>query len=329
MEFNLETETNKVVYSFEKQGEQLSFNIINNKKPDIHPTLFKYYALNENSIDALLNNYVYASHPNEINDVFDTFFNLIQFDNENWNYAFLTKILGYPIKKAEEYKKDKNYIAKNFREQLYQQIGVLSLTTKDSDLLMWSYYTNHKGFCIEFDYNKFPFKTHGPFPINYQDKVKPISFTEKLYSSEMLATLVQSNIKYEKWEHEDEWRILIESPCPMISPFYKTGHNRKFRYPISAIKSIALGFRFFDFNNQIDELITISNLEQNIIIKKNEKEKSLILDFIEEHNIPIKLVYENLNNENVFQIAYIICSLKKLNANTYQFLANNNPFINH
>lgn len=43
-------------------------------------TLFKIYPLNSNSIDALLNSYIYASHPSEFNDLFDCHKDLIEWD---------------------------------------------------------------------------------------------------------------------------------------------------------------------------------------------------------------------------------------------------------
>ena len=34
--------------------------------------LFKYYSFGKYSIDALINNYLYASHPYELNDILDS-----------------------------------------------------------------------------------------------------------------------------------------------------------------------------------------------------------------------------------------------------------------
>lgn len=53
------------------------------------------------------------------------------------------------------------------------------MTSDATNILMWSYYSNHQGFMIEFDITKFTtFKYHGPFPINYQDPIEAISLKE-------------------------------------------------------------------------------------------------------------------------------------------------------
>lgn len=132
--------------------------------------------------------------------MFDTFFNIIKFDNPGINYSFLTEKMNNSSQKAKEKLNDQNHIAKNFREKIYRKIGIVSLTSDDDNLLMWSYYTNHKGFCIEFDYSKFDFKFHGPFPINYIKSLSPLSLKEKLNNSLQLAMLAQSNIKYKRLE---------------------------------------------------------------------------------------------------------------------------------
>lgn len=316
------TIVNDVEYKFEDNSGKLFFQITNHLKPIKPKTLFKYYSLNDYNIDALINGYIYATHPNDFNDVFDTFFNIIKFDNPDINYSFLTEKMNYSSEKATEKLNDQNHIAKNFKDIIYREIGVVSLTSDDDNLLMWSYYTNHKGFCLEFDYSKFDFTFHGPFPINYIKSLSPLSLIEKFNNSLELAMLVQSNIKFEGWKHEDEWRILVEAPCEMISPFQKIGHNRKFKYSVEAIKSITLGMKFFDLHNQVDKIINVNDEEQIIEIKSNLKQKSLILDFIIKHNIPTKLSHEYLNNDNIFSINFIDLIVEKVNENKYKFKVN-------
>lgn len=308
-----------VEYNVKGQNETLSFEVINQKKQKKPQTLFKYYALNENSIDALLNSYIYATHPNQFNDVFDCFINLIKFDDVEMNKNFLKNFYKLTDDKIEEIANNTSDIQKKIKKNLFNFIGLISLTNDDNNILMWSYYTNHQGFCINFDYKLFPFKFHGPFPINYQKKVKPISIKDELKSSFELASLIQTNIKFKNWEHEDEWRLLIESPSEMVSPFNQCGHNRKFKYPISAIKSITLGMKFFDFHNEIDKFTRISDNEMDIEIKKNIREKSMVLDFIERNKITAILTNEHLNTENVFTICNVPFTSKKVNTNTYKF----------
>lgn len=111
----------------------------------------------------------------------------------------------------------------------------------------------------------------------------------------------------------------------MITPFLKIGHNRKFPYPVEAIKTITLGMKFFDLNNQVDEIINNKDKEQTskeemiIEIKSNLKQKSLILDFIIKHKIPTRLCHEYLNNDYIFSINFIDSIIEKVGEYKYKF----------
>jgi hypothetical protein len=150
---------------------------------------------------------------------------------------------------------------------------------------MWSYYNNHCGFCIKYDITKFPFKYHGPFPINYQSDLRALSIKK---IGVQIGVLAQCNLKDEIWKHENEWRLMIAATDgeDMISPNFEIlkrlgGHNRKFQYPKTAIKSIALGNRFFE----PDEICEINNMELEIKLKSNFEQKSKILDFLADNNV--------------------------------------------
>jgi hypothetical protein len=179
----------------------------------------------------------------------------------------------------------KTDVQRYFKEKIYRLWGVFSMTTNRDSILMWSYYCNHNGFCVEYDISEFPFKFHGPFPMNYQPKLHSLSIKD---ISVQIGILAQCNLKDKIWQHEKEWRLMIQAPKGEemmsfnIEKLKKLGgHNRKFEYPISAIKSITLGNRFFEpkeirvINNNILEINLMSNFEQ----------KSIMLDYLSHNSI--------------------------------------------
>lgn len=272
------------------QKDNMVFDVIppeNGERPTI---LYKLFSLNGNSVDGLLNQYIYATHPHQFNDIFDCHEDLIEFDDPDAIRFFIKEYAMdlFPSEKLENDLKNNfygisNFVKRNFREMLYQMFGVYSMTTNPSSLLMWSYYTNHQGFFIEFDITKFPFKFHGPFPVNYQENITPISVSE---CGIPLAVLLQTNLKHKGWFHENEWRLIVESNERMYSPSFEQlrklgGHDRKFKYPIEAVKTVGFGNRFFP----PEELHIISDKIMNITLKHDIERKRKVLDFLIENKI--------------------------------------------
>lgn len=219
-------------------------------------TFFKYYGISENSVDALTGLYIYASHPNQLNDPLDCDRKIVNIDNHEdvdalfegrTDFNSLLKMFGDEISVY-------NFSKEAFSEIMFKKTGILSLTDSYKNQALWSYYTENQGFCLELDVNEFPFRSNGPFPINYRNEIVEI-FTSKC--GIQLASLVQTNEKMDCWEHEKEWRLIVHSPSGFdMQSFDENGkksqkynlgdeHDRKFRYPLSALKSVTLGPRFF------------------------------------------------------------------------------------
>jgi hypothetical protein len=268
----------------------------------------------------LINQYIYATHPNQFNDIFDCNEELLDFDD----YASIKAFLANSMAQEEidnhinsNYAGIKTFVQRNFREKAYRLWGVFSMTANPNNVLMWSYYSNNSGFCIEFDITKFPFKYYGPFPINYQSEIKAISIKK---IGVQIGVLVQSNIKDAIWQHEDEWRLLIPAPekQEMVSPNFEIlkalgGHNRKFYYPLDAIISISLGNKFFspDEIHDIDEKSLEINLQQKF------EQKSIVLDFLASNKI---LTHIGLR-KGFTEIAFLKGNITRINCKKYQFNA--------
>lgn len=92
-------------------------------------------------------------------------------------------------------------------QKIHNQKGVLALSSKNNNILMWSHYTfNHKGVCFgfEFDDETFPKPKRVKYQTHYDD------IWGWLYTDEEIV----DKILYSKsvdWEYEDEHRIVIES----------------------------------------------------------------------------------------------------------------------
>ncbi|MGE0637251.1 MAG: DUF2971 domain-containing protein [Bacteroidia bacterium] len=267
------------------------FEIIPNyeiKKPDY---LYKYYSLKSYNIEALTENYLYINHPIEFNDLYDCYEELISFDDE----AIKSILINNPYTEEEfevEKKKDSDIIhlqaQTRSKEMFFQRAGIVCFSEVYNNPLMWSYYNNNNGFLIEFDYSKFQFKFHGPFPIHYSEKIESVEL-----SNYGLATsfLYQTNIKSKIWEHEKEWRIIVETSDEYyLLPSFKLlqnfgGKQRKEKYNLSSIKTLALGNRFFK-----PEEITILN-DKKVSIKLDENDanyslKKTLIEFCLKNNIP-------------------------------------------
>lgn len=298
------------------------FEIIPDIKIEKPKTLFKLYELNNNSIDAITNQYIYANHPFHFNDLFDCTSYLLKVSKK----YYLEKI--YDSSSFQESKKyslninlpeSNTEVVQEMSESIHKILAVLCLTTDLNNILMWSYYTHHKGFCVEFDYTKFNFKHYGPFPINYQNN--PSVFEIDSDNDLRLGIIYQSNIKFKEWQHENEWRLLIEAPkgASFANPFNAKSleypiHDRKFYYKIDTIVSVTLGNRFFDKG----EIKIIDNNELAVEFKP-KNQKKLLFDFLSKNEIITKIVLQ----EKLFELNFRPCKIHNLKNNKYKIIAIN------
>lgn len=264
------------------------------KECSIPENFTKYYAISEYSIDALLKNYLYASHPYELNDPFDCFRYLIDASNKT------------QIEMESNY--NPNDKIKNFKPEIFlttlheinfRNIGLISLSdSKNENPILWAHYTNnHKGFSVTFESNSFN-QLIGPFQIDYLPKLKKIKFEKEKYISQFFCSTL---IKSDKWDSEEEYRYLYLNQ-EMYIPGRDYGdvkirnqENRKFYLPKNSIKEIKLGFYFFDDINNV----TKNNLGEFVVDLSKEadsKYKKKLISFASSNNIPLKKMYLNKDN---------------------------------
>lgn len=311
------------VFGWDYTYENESFKVNPIEKIESPEELYKLYGLSKYSVDALMRSYIYVPHPDQLNDIFDCNVELIQFDDEDFLNEFLKGAI--PYQKLEKLLKDdlenlSVFAQRHFREVVYRKWAVCSMTSEPNNVLMWSYYGENRGFCIEFDISKLEFEFFGPFPINYQKEINALSIRELGVA---ISTLIQCNVKDAIWDHENEWRLMVMPPKgedfkpPKLHKELADmdGHDRKMSYPISAIKSIALGNRFF-LPMELKE-INGKELEANLEEGDNTELKRNVLDFLSKNEILCHLGMRS----GFTRINFLKCKIKRLGTNRFSIKA--------
>lgn len=259
-------------------------NALTLKNTHFPKSFFKYRKLSEKTIEILEENYIWLSEISCLNDPFEC---TIQFDNNKclreyygsekfklWFGSFtghtLTKkeigILTTSEKPYEEYIKicSSNNIPliqtaerqfKNIQnrwteivDETNRNLRICSFSLTNSSLLLWSHYSDeHKGICIEYDFEDDDQIRTFIQPVFYSDKVHKIGLFEEYTTMNMIAS---SLIKSKDWEYEKEWRVTIFKQ--------KEEFPQKLKTPKP--KAIYLGARFSSNKQNLKEqLINIAN----------------------------------------------------------------------
>lgn len=284
---------------FDKDPFLIEYDKAKHIKPG---SFFKFYSLGENSVSALTTPYLYASHPNQLNDPFDCDKDMIMFDDDE-TQSILLKGAYNQIYNELGPERMPEFVSRAFNAIAYAKCGVFSMTTTPYNELMWAHYAGKDGFCLELDIEKFKFDYYGPYPINYQDELPNLRTSINGLKSIMAA---QCNIKHTAWSYEDEWRLIIPSPegYDMESFGYyadevnqETCHKRRFEYPISAIKQIILGHSFFDKKDME------SIKDGQCIFSITDTNKQSVLRFICQHSIKTSLLCKEFHGYISINIA--------------------------
>ncbi len=100
----------------------------------------------------------------------------------------------------------KDYYVK-YVDSVNRDFGILSLTNKKNNLLMWSHYANcHKGFCIGFNSSKLFNLISGSLgKVFYDEKMPTVPLFDKLEIEGITKLL---NTKSLDWAYEEEYRII-------------------------------------------------------------------------------------------------------------------------
>lgn len=283
-------------------------------------SLSKYFTLNENNVSAFIQRKLYASAPEFFNDLFDSFY--LNLDFNELTFEMISK--AFDANEVEsgrvEFELDKERYLKKMRNTCFAiwnaHCGIICMTDNDTNDLMWAHYTNNEGFLIEFDYTQFPKSFESPCPVNYIPSNKML----KILSKDVLLSLyVNSLLKKAIWKYENEFRFIVHDSLNRSfltsGRFSNEDHNyikasRLIQYPSKAIKKVILGFKFF--NNFLVE----PTPEGKIVDFGNKGiiHKALIDNLIE-NNIRTEWIHIDLSSLN------LLCKtieISKLSGTTYK-----------
>lgn len=124
-----------------------------------------------------------------------------------------------------------------FKQDMNDKFGILSLTSKNDNLLMWSHYANsHTGFCIGFDKFHLYNTINGSLgPVIYNDQLPRVGIFDD--TPQGLTRLLTT--KSLDWKYEDEYRLV------------KIFASKKvFKLPNEAITEIVLGHKMQEVHKQ-------------------------------------------------------------------------------
>lgn len=187
---------------------------------------FKFYSLNINNIDSLLNSYFYLSNPSSFNDPFDCNLNLLDSPSHREKIKEMTSI-------------DRN----NF-----SNLGVVSMTEIIDNHVMWAHYTkNYNGFAIEFNGSEVSV-------IPSEDQTAGGAFRKVIYPNNLVrinkeypfAIQYMLTTKLKHWEYENEWRFIT---------FLGQEKDRILHYDPKKIKGIYIGHQIIESNPSAYRLI--------------------------------------------------------------------------
>lgn len=212
--------------------------------------LYKYLKIDSEfpTIDKLLT--FKLSSPSQMNDPFE--FLIGKIENITKEQAEYLRKKGYRLKKTVQginqyFDDEHDSILKKQYECLNNHIRITCFSTDNSNILMWSHYTNnHKGFVIEYDIEKIMQR--------FSYEKRPICLSPVQYSSDMpsirnlivLDELERGKEMYKvictkanNWNYENEWRIVISD----FSRKLKEKENIELTIMPEEIKSIYFGVR--------------------------------------------------------------------------------------
>lgn len=207
---------------------------VNGQAQEVLPeSLYKYYPLNEYSLDSLENGYFYLNNPRDFNDPFDCNYNLItenQQDLQDWDYV---PLLNDVVNR-----------------------GISCFTENGLSPLMWAHYTNaYNGFVIKIKPN-FSFRKTPQF---YSAKLLSViysNYPNSVPQNAPFANQYQLIIKLNDWKYENEWRLIVDKN--------HSDFNKLF-YDSSTIEEISFGYKLHQLHDKKYEKLQ-SRLDE--IIKK-------------------------------------------------------------
>ncbi|MBR6591336.1 MAG: DUF2971 domain-containing protein [Prevotella sp.] len=174
--------------------------------------LYKYLDV-DGGLAMLSNSNLQFTNATRLNDPFDCHPSLIDFSN-------------VPEKRMRVWGKDFVMSMESNRYEHYRDgAWVCSLSKVNNSLLMWSYYSNHRGVCIGLDMEKTRkclsnilcsnFIGAFEFDVQYKEIIEKPDYFKHKNDFDLLR--YQLSAKAKEWEHEREVRLVLINPTPAVN----------------------------------------------------------------------------------------------------------------
>lgn len=228
-------------------------------------SLYKYYAYNATFNENRLRGELFFSSPIHFNDVFDAQHEIINNSGKIEDCVAIDRLkeIGFEnprdvlnsLRESDERKME-------VRRRQIEHVGILCLTNSPLNLLMWAYYGNNEGYCIEYNISEIRKRIETKLKelnLNPQNRYRAerVSYLSTLPSAPLffdeenkVSPLDKYFCKAKAWEHENEYRIAIS-----------LGGDKSIQID-NIVKSITLGYNMSD-NNKFS-LISNKFLNSNI-----------------------------------------------------------------
>ena len=173
--------------------------------------LYKYLDV-DGGLAMLSNSNMQFTNATRLNDPFDCHPSLIDFSN-------------VPEERMRVWGKDLVMKTESNRYEHYRDgAWVCSLSKVNNSLLMWSYYSNHRGVCIGLNMEKTRKCLSNilcsiyigalEFEVQYKEIIEKPDYFKQKNGFELLR--YQLSTKAKEWEHEQEVRLVLINPTPAI-----------------------------------------------------------------------------------------------------------------
>ncbi len=186
-------------------------------------SLFKFYSINKNSLDCLVQEYVWLGDPSTFNDPFDNIvsFNKIMKAESCFELSFdLNRAIELMKSSALHLKYFKNFENREdpelrdriirFHENLISQLGFACFSSSPYSTLMWSHYADsHKGLCLEFD-RVGDLRSDLCDKVNYTSDINWKASIPQFIENPLQFLKEYLYVKREEWSYEREWRLTHE-----------------------------------------------------------------------------------------------------------------------
>lgn len=172
-------------------------------------------------------------------------------------------------------------------EGLNQHVGMLSLTEKPDNLLMWSHYARyHQGMVIEFD-DEHPYFHQRRSLQDEFGYVRKVVYSSERPNFESVIDMDGTDaflVKSKDWEYEQEWRILRPLKDADQTIANDQGSICLFSIPSDCIIGVILGCRISDASKQLvtDFLARDIRYRHVKVFRAVQSDKSFAVEIIPE-----------------------------------------------